>query len=140
MSVKTVKSISIIGMMSDLDEVIQFCGDSCSFQPDDAMSFYSDTKNFVPLNDKNPYAQPITQLKNACELGGFPLSYAQEPSSQSSDALLAYVNQFVDRTEEIVSRKLLLELVVQVAREPQALLLRTGLGPSRANEQGHPSA
>ena len=48
MSVKTVKSISIIGMMSDLDEVIQFCGDSCSFQPDDAMSFYSDTKNFVP--------------------------------------------------------------------------------------------
>ena len=109
MSVKTVKSISIIGMMSDLDEVIQFCGDSCSFQPDDAMSFYSDTKNFVPLNDKNPYAQPITQLKNACELGGFPLSYAQEPSSQSSDALLAYVNQFVDRTEEIVSRKLLLE-------------------------------
>ena len=109
MSVKTVKSISIIGMMSDLDEVIQFCGDSCSFQPDDAMSFYSDTKNFVPLNDKNPYAQPITQLKNACELGGFPLSYAQEPSSQSADALLAYVNQFVDRTEEIVSRKLLLE-------------------------------
>ena len=85
MSVKTVKSISIIGMMSDLDEVIQFCGDSCSFQPDDAMSFYSDTKNFVPLNDKNPYAQPITQLKNACELGGFPLSYAQESYSQSSE-------------------------------------------------------
>ena len=42
MSVKPVKAISIIGMMSELDKVIKFCGDSGVFHPDDAMSFYSD--------------------------------------------------------------------------------------------------
>ena len=110
MSVKTVKAISIIGLLPELDEVIQFCGDSGHFQPDDAMSFYSDTKSFVPLGDKNPYAQPVQQLKNACELGGFALDGTQKPSSEAPmEALLAYVNQFVKETEEIVSRKLLLE-------------------------------
>lgn len=81
MSVKPVKAISIIGLMHELDEVVKLCGDSCSFQPDDAMSFYSDTKNFVPLNDKNPYTQPIQQLKNACELAGFELEYAEDRKS-----------------------------------------------------------
>lgn len=115
MSVKPVKAISIIGMLPELDEVIQFCGNACCFQPDDAMSFYSDTKNFVPLGDKNPYTQPIQQLKNACELGGFPLNGTAEASSApaTTDALLDYVNTFVRRTEEIVSRKLLLEQAIE---------------------------
>lgn len=110
MSVKPVKAISIIGLMPQLDEVIKFCGDSCSFQPDDAMSFYSDTKNFVPLNDKNPYSQPIQQLKNTCELAGFKLEYTNADQVKDSESdVLAYLKKFVDETDKMISRKLLIE-------------------------------
>ena len=70
MSVKQVKAISIIGMMSELEKVVKFCGDSQMFHPDDAMSFYSDTQSFVPLHHKNPYSARIQELKNAAELAG----------------------------------------------------------------------
>lgn len=77
MSVQPVKAISIIGMMSDLEKVIKFCGDSGMFHPDDAMEFYSDTKDFVPLADKNPYSLPLQNLRNAAELAGFQLEYVK---------------------------------------------------------------
>lgn len=110
MSVKPVKAISIIGLMPQLDEVVKFCGDSCSFQPDDAMSFFSDTKSFVPLNDKNPYSQPIQQLKNTCELAGFRLEYTSvEKLNESENDVLTYVKKFVDDTDRMISRKLLIE-------------------------------
>ena len=110
MSVKPVKAISIIGLMPELDEVVRICGDSCAFQPDDAMSFYSDTKNFVPLNDKNPYTQPIQQLRNACELAGFTLDYADNAGSALTESdVLDYVKTFVNKTEDMISKKLFIE-------------------------------
>ena len=81
------------------------------------MSFYSDTKNFVPLNDKNPYSQPMQQLKNACELGGFSLTYSQEtPTQKKDEELPAYVNRFVKEMESILSRKLVLEQQIDDCR------------------------
>ena len=67
MSVKQVKAISIIGMMSELENVVKFCGDSQMFHPDDAMSFYSDTQSFVPLHTKNPYTAPMQELENSAQ-------------------------------------------------------------------------
>ncbi len=108
MSVKPVKAISIIGMMPQLDEVVKFCGSSGSFQPDDAMSFYSDTKNFVPLNDKNPYTQPIQQLQSACEMTGFKLKFTDSEGVRAKDEdVLKYVNSFVEKTEMLLSKKLM---------------------------------
>ncbi len=62
MSVRKVKAINIIGLLSELDKVIKFCGDSESFHPDDAMSFYSNTQDFIPMSDKNPYRQTDFQF------------------------------------------------------------------------------
>ncbi len=92
-------------MMSDLDKVVKFCGDSGSFQPDDAMLFYSDTRNFVPLNDKNPYAQPIQQLQSICETAGFPLSYTEPPPDANPDKMVQYVTDFAARTESMLAQK-----------------------------------
>lgn len=114
MSVKPVKAISIIGMMSELDEVITFCGDSEVFHPDDAMSFYSDTKNFLPLSNKNPYAAPMQELKNAAELAGYQLSYVPaERKETDRHELLDYVNSFVSRTEAMINRKLRIEQEIE---------------------------
>lgn len=36
-----------------------------SFQPDNASSFYADTRNFFPITTKNDYAAPLEKLRNA---------------------------------------------------------------------------
>lgn len=62
MAVLKIDVISIIGRMADLDEVTALCGKSGAFHPDNALSFYSDTSDFSPLNEENPYAEPLQQL------------------------------------------------------------------------------
>ena len=110
MSVKPVKAISIIGMMSELDKVVDFCGESEVFQPDDAMSFYSDTKNFLPLSTKNPYSAPMQQLKNSADLAGFKLEYTESDHKNiSTDETIEYIAYFVSETESMVNKKLKLE-------------------------------
>lgn len=111
MSVRPVKAISIIGMISELDKVIRFCGDSQVFHPDDAMSFYSDTKNFLPLNNKNPYAEPMQELKNAADIAGFKLEYVPSHNNDEDDIndTLEYISTFVSKTETMVNKKLKLE-------------------------------
>ncbi len=110
MSVRSVKAISIIGLDPQLDEVVKYCGDSEIFQPDDAMSFYSDTKNFVPLNDKNPYSAPLQQLKNAADAAGYKLEYTSVKDAKNDrSSVLKYVRRFVSKIEDMAARKLLIE-------------------------------
>ncbi|MDF2631730.1 MAG: ATPase, partial [Caproiciproducens sp.] len=65
MAVLKIKVVSIIGRMADLDQVTALCGKSCVFHPDNALSFYSDTSDFSPLNEENPYSEPLQQLADA---------------------------------------------------------------------------
>ncbi len=110
MSVKPVKAISIIGMMSELDKVIKFCGDSQMFHPDDAMSFYSNTVDFVPLSQKNPYSMPLQSLKSAADLAGLQLEYTKVKGfTATTKGILKYVEDFTSRIEGLVSDKLTAE-------------------------------
>jgi V/A-type H+-transporting ATPase subunit I len=96
--------------MSELDKVVDFCGESEVFQPDDAMSFYSDTKNFLPLSTKNPYSAPMQQLKNSADLAGFKLEYTESDHKNiSTDETIEYIAYFVSETESMVNKKLKLE-------------------------------
>ena len=65
MAVLKIKVVSIIGRMDDLDQVTAMCGKSCVFHPDNALSFYSDTSDFSPLNEENPYSEPLQQLADS---------------------------------------------------------------------------
>ena len=110
MSVKQVKAISIIGMMSELEKVVKFCGDSQMFHPDDAMSFYSDTQSFVPLHTKNPYTAPMQELEDSAELLGFRLEYSKPKDFNAGEsAVFKYVSYFVSKTESLANRKLRLQ-------------------------------
>ncbi len=107
MSVRPVKAISIIGMMSELDKVIKFCGDSEVFHPDDAMSFYSNTKNFIPLNDKNPYSAPLQSLRSAADMAGFELHYTGLGEfSESESDVLKYIEYLIEKLEKMVNNRL----------------------------------
>ena len=90
--------------------LLNLYGESEVFQPDDAMSFYSDTKNFLPLSTKNPYSAPMQQLKNSADLAGFKLEYTEsEHKSISTDETIEYIAYFVSETESMVNKKLKLE-------------------------------
>lgn len=64
MAVSPIKSIGIIGLSSELDKVVDVCGKSGVFQPDDPLDFYSDTKKFVPVTDKNPYTEALSNFND----------------------------------------------------------------------------
>jgi len=70
MSVAKMKVVSIIGMMSDLDETIKICGKSQVFHPEEASHFYSEMKGFTQLNEKNPYNISKQLLKDIFDSAG----------------------------------------------------------------------
>lgn len=77
MAVAPIKSIGIIGLMSELDKVIKVCGQSQVFHPDEATHFYSDTKNFVPIADKNPYSEFLSELEDLLQMAGIKPEYTE---------------------------------------------------------------
>lgn len=86
MSVQPIKAISIIGLMSELDRTIKYCGESAVFHPDDAMTFYTNTSNFVPVSGKNPYSEPLLRLKNSVQTANKNLSYKKVKHFTVSDS------------------------------------------------------
>ena len=64
LAVVKVKVISIIGRMAELEDTTSVLGESCAFHPDNALSFYSDTSGFSPLNEENPYTASLTKLSD----------------------------------------------------------------------------
>ncbi|MFU0833497.1 MAG: V-type ATP synthase subunit I [Oscillospiraceae bacterium] len=63
MAVVKIKVLNVIGRISELDEVTTVLGKSGVFHPDNALAFYSDTSEFIPLNDENPYTGALHTLE-----------------------------------------------------------------------------
>ena len=93
MSVSTVRIVSIIGLLSELDKVIKFCGESQVFHPDNALSFYENTENFVPVLDKNPYSAPLNVIKENLIMAGKSL---ENVDVQDFNVTSKQINDYVD--------------------------------------------
>lgn len=91
MAVSPIKSIRIIGLKKELDNVINICGSSGEFQPDDPMNFYSNTKGFVPVSDKNPYSEPLSDFSETLRVAGITPE-------------LVDVKDVIDSNEQIINR------------------------------------
>lgn len=89
MAVSKMKTVSIIGKVSQLDDVIDVCAKSGCFQPEPAMNYInnSDLEGFEQKAEENPYAvtmQKLTDIMNASgrqlktvEIDDFKMSRAQ---------------------------------------------------------------
>ncbi|NLJ31586.1 MAG: ATPase [Clostridiales bacterium] len=97
MAVLKIDIVSIVGRMSDLDQVTSFCGRSCVFHPDNALSFYSDTSEFTPINEQNPYSEPLQQLTEALTGAGKKLKLLSSDDiskiKMSKQELMDYVTK-----------------------------------------------
>lgn len=59
MSVRPMKAVGIIGLSSELDKVMRYCGESEIFHPDDAMNFYENTGKVRSDKRKKSLSRPI---------------------------------------------------------------------------------
>ncbi len=100
MAVADVKLISIVGLTKYLNNVVDILGKSKIFHPDDVAEFYSDTKNFEHIPNKNNYAEILSELKATLEAAKFPLSYVNVDDFNPTDDVL---NVYVQKVSQEIS-------------------------------------
>ncbi|MDR0405101.1 MAG: ATPase [Oscillospiraceae bacterium] len=100
MAISEIRVISIIGVISSLNFVVKTCGESCSFQPDDALSFYPDNKEigkFSPVVEENPFNKPLKTLKQLARSVDFSLKIID---SSDFDVEKEDIDEFVNYSME----------------------------------------
>lgn len=114
MAVSTMQAVNIIGLMDDVDDVITVLGESEVFHPDDVSSFYSDTRDFTHLQNKNIYAEPLTNLKASLGLTKrrFPLVDVSDfnPTFKEIELFASKITEDVDELvddREFIAEQLL---------------------------------
>ena len=107
MAVAAVKVVSIIGLLQNLDPVVSVCGKSEIFHPDDALSFYSDTHNFTPLFEENPYAPVLSTLQSLLQSVGKKPDLLPDSNKRalSDDELFSFVSHVNDTLGPLISRR-----------------------------------
>ena len=110
MAVSKVKIASIIGVTDKLDDVIRLCGQTQYFHPDDALSFYSDTRKFTTFTDANPYSDILQELKSLLIRIGKDLDVVDTRRLDLPHyELKNYVERFSGRMDELLNQKEALE-------------------------------
>jgi V/A-type H+-transporting ATPase subunit I len=89
------KAVGIIGLSSELDKVMRYCGESEIFHPDDAMNFYENTGKFVPINERNPYQDPLAELISSVQSAGLALEFRKTKKFTVSDSGIKKYVKFV---------------------------------------------
>lgn len=101
MAISNIKIVSIIGISSAINSVVMTCGKSQIFHPDDAMSFYSKTKDFTPYNEKNEYSESLKKLQKVVLQAEKSLEYVDitdfDVSSKEIDDYIDYLNNKFER-------------------------------------------
>ena len=105
MAVAKMKLVSIIGHLNSLDNVVRVCGQSGVFQPDDAMTFFSDTTGFSSIKEENPYSDPLSRLESAVVRVGGKLKLTDLPETMGREELTAYVDGFAQKAADLTRRR-----------------------------------
>lgn len=103
MAVSAMNFISIIGNMKNIDEIVNICGESGVFQPDNVFTFYSDTEGFTAISEENPYSEPFRTLESAISASSgklFDVDIKDFHVSRSK------IERYVGYFSEIVNKKI----------------------------------
>lgn len=106
MSVSKMSFISMIGPMQQLDELINICGESGVFEPDNVFSFYSNTEKFSAISEENPYAEPLKSLKSSVDACGGKLEDVDITGFYISKSKIdRYTNYISENLENLIDQK-----------------------------------
>ena len=106
LAVIKIKVLSIIGRMYELDRVTAELGKSCVFHPDNALSFYSDTSGFSPVNDADPYAKAIGTMSDTLRLIGKADETAEIRSSTKAVVSVTDFQSYADTFAAAIAEKI----------------------------------
>ena len=114
MAVSKVKVASIIGVASAIDNVVKVCGKSKIFHPENALTFYSKNKNFVPFTDKDEFSAPLKKLQSIVSSIGHKLELAD---IRDFDVSASEANDYVDylyvKIEKLLKKKQDINLLIE---------------------------
>ncbi len=120
MAVSEMNFISIIGDMENIDEIVNICGESGVFQPDNVFSFYSNTEGFAAISAENPYLESFQTLKNAVHMcGKKPFKVDIKKFFTSPMKIERYVKFFSKTINERLDKKR--QLYKQISQEKQEI-------------------
>ncbi len=106
MAIAAMSFISMIGPLEKLDDLVNICGESGVFQPDNVFSFYSNTESFSQITDENPYLGPLQTLKNAIYSGGGKLEDVDISDFHVSKSKVdRYVKHISENIEGLIDQK-----------------------------------
>lgn len=132
MAVSEMNFISMIGNMKNIDEIINICGESGVFQPDNVFTFYSDTEGFTAISEENPYSEPFQTLGNAISgCGGKLFNVDISKFHVSRSKIERYVGYFSDSvTKKIDEKRLIYQEISDIKEEIKILKNFYGLDRS----------
>ncbi len=106
MAVSEMNFISMIGPINKLGDLVNICGESKVFQPDNVFSFYSDTDGFSQVTEENPYSEPLQDLQNAIySCGGKPVFVDIEDFKVNKPKIDRYVKYISENVSQTVENK-----------------------------------
>lgn len=98
--------VSIIGPMKKLDELVNTCGETGIFQPDNISSFYSSTENFSSITEENPYTNSLIKLKNTIySCNAKPVNFSTKNFQISRSKIYKYVEYISSTVENLIDKK-----------------------------------
>ena len=109
MAVAKIKILNVIGRMSELDGVTTSLGKSGIFHPDNTLSFYSNTSEFIPLNEENPYAETLHALEETLNSLGRHIELLDIPSVEKIASSIGdwrnYAKDFSASVADLLARR-----------------------------------
>lgn len=98
--------VSFIGSIKRLDELVNICGESGVFQPDNVSNFYSNMEQFSMISEENPYSSPLAKLKNAIYSCGAKIEDVDISNFHVSRSKIdKYINYFSEKIDSLMDRK-----------------------------------
>lgn len=116
MSVMKMALINIVGKREHLNDIASVCEKCGCFQPEDPLSFYTDTSHFTLLNEECPYTAPMSALKAAIGRLGGSLP-AAAPLNLKKAGLLQYVADFTAEEARLSESVTALQTALETCRK-----------------------
>ncbi len=106
MSVAPVRIVSIIGVLSKLDKVINTCGKSHIFHPDNAMHFYNNAKQFQRMSETNLYSSALHELKEKIQSSNQSLQFVDVSNFNiNSKEINDYIDYLSSKLDVLLNQK-----------------------------------
>lgn len=117
MAISKVNCIRIIGTKEHLQETAAILRNTHNFHPDDPFNFYSNTKQFLPVQVENHYGDTIDKFNSALTSNGIKCKKLDVNKDDfSDDEIKKYVDEQSAKLTDFAERKSALKQKIEICK------------------------